>query len=362
MVPAGVPADLMRLYHLVGRETTNPAHPNLCPFSLQFARLSPYAAMAMMDCNEAQSDRYLVAYEIAKALLRKLGVFPQKDASPEEADRQERMLLRLDDFERGYPRMQLSFMLDVVGACKAKVSKGTFAPFNALFKTPEGKAELDLQLKANDLPNNASSWGKVHSLLWRLHRLKVFDKGSPLKYAPMLESGRISVIDLSDAGLNVLSNIAVADVLTGVQEEQDRKYRQFEAGKGGPPPRVLVIVEEAHEFLGADRIAESSHLFDQVARLAKRGRKRWLSLALVTQLPQHLPRQVLAMCNNFILHKLTDPHTISTLRQTVAGVDDALWARLPGLAPGQAVVSFGHMTRPVLTSIDPAASKLRMVD
>ena len=362
MVPAGVPSDLMRLYHLVGRETTNPAHPGLCPFSLQFARLSPYAAMAMMECNEAQSDRYLVAYEIAKALLRKLGVFPQKGVSQEEADRQERILLRLDDFERGYPRMELSFMLDVVGACKAKVSKGTFTPYNSLFKTPEGRAALDLEIKANEPLNSAPSWGKVHSLLWRLFRLKVFDKGSTLRYAPMLEPGRVSVIDLSDAGLNLLSNIAVADVLTGVQEEQDRKYRQYEAGKGGPPPRVLVIVEEAHEFLGADRIAESSHLFDQVARLAKRGRKRWLSLALVTQLPQHLPRQVLAMCNNFILHKLTDPHTISTLRQTVAGVDDALWARLPGLAPGQAVVSFGHMTRPVLTSIDPAASKLRMVD
>ena len=96
--------------------------------------------------------------------------------------------------------------------------------------------------------------------------------------------------------------------------------------------------------------------------MAKRGRKRWLGLTLVTQLPQHLPRQVLAMCNNFVLHKLTDPQTIATLRHTVSGVDDSLWARLPSLAPGQAVVSFGHMTRPVLTSIDPAASKLRMVD
>ncbi len=364
MAPAGVPTELMRLYHLVGRDTTNAAHPNLCPFSLQFARLSPYAAMAMMGCNEAQSDRYLVAYEIAKALLRKLGVFPQKDVSQEEADRQERILLRLDDFERGYPRMELSFLLDVVGACKAKVSsaKGKFEPFHKALKTQEGTAALDLEIKAADLPTHAGSWGKVHSLLWRLFRLKVFDKGATLRYAPMLEPGRVSVIDLSDAGLNVLSSIAVADVLTGIQEEQDRKYRQFEGGKGGPPPRVLVIVEEAHEFLGADRIAESSHLFDQVARLAKRGRKRWLSLALVTQLPQHLPRQVLAMCNNFVLHKLTDPHTISTLRQTVAGVDDSLWSRLPGLAPGQAVVSFGHMTRPVLTSIDPSASKLRMVD
>jgi hypothetical protein len=39
-----------------------------------------------------------------------------------------------------------------------------------------------------------------------------------------------------------------------------------------------------------------------------------------------------------------------------------LWERLPGLAPGQAIVSFPHMTRPLLASIDPAGAKLRLVD
>ena len=103
-------------------------------------------------------------------------------------------------------------------------------------------------------------------------------------------------------------------------------------------------------------------LFEQVARIAKRGRKRWLGLVFVTQLPQHLPRQVLGLCNNFVLHKLTDPQVVNALRHTVSGIDDSLWARLPGLAPGQAVVSFGHMARPLLISVDPAPCKLRMVD
>jgi DNA helicase HerA-like ATPase len=68
------------------------------------------------------------------------------------------------------------------------------------------------------------------------------------------------------------------------------------------------------------------------------------------------------MCNNFVMHKITDPQVVQSLRHTVCGVDEALWARLPGLTPGQAVVSFGHMSRPVLASIDPPAAKLRMVD
>jgi len=103
-------------------------------------------------------------------------------------------------------------------------------------------------------------------------------------------------------------------------------------------------------------------LFTQLSRIAKRGRKRWLSLAFVTQLPNHLPRQVLSLCNNFILHKLTDPQVVQLLRHAVSGIDDALWARLSGLAPGQAIVSFGHMARPILTAVDPSPCKLRMID
>ena len=46
----------------------------------------------------------------------------------------------------------------------------------------------------------------------------------------------------------------------------------------------------------------------------------------------------------------------------VSGIDEGLWKRLPGLAPGQAIVSFPHMTRPLLVSVDPTPAKLRLVD
>src|SRR5205807_8376944 len=57
--------------------------------------------------------------------------------------------------------------------------------------------------------------------------------------------------------------------------------------------RTMVIIEEAHEFLSDTRIKQMPILFQQVARIARRGRKRWLGLTFVTQLPQHLPDEVL---------------------------------------------------------------------
>ena len=52
----------------------------------------------------------------------------------------------------------------------------------------------------------------------------------------------------------------------------------------------------------------------------------------------------------------------ATLQRSLGGIDESLWKRLPGLAPGQAVVACTHMHRPVLTAIDPTPARLRMVE
>ena len=365
--PRGLPAEAMTLYHLTGRETTNPNHPRLHPFSLQFAMLSPYAAMELLGLSDAQTDRFLFAYEIAKGLMRDLGIFPERNAPPEAEAQQARILQNLDEFERGYPRLTLSFFLDVVGYCKSVVTKSeNFTPFTPVLRDTAGQQALKARVNGKEMPGNAASWGKLHSLLWRMARLKVFYgpgvRARPIDYKALLKPGQVSVIDLSDAGLSELSNIAVSDVLRGLQEAQDKAYRAYERTGGTSPPRVLLIIEEAHEFLSTERVEKSPVLFAQLAKLAKRGRKRWLGLCFVTQLPQHLPRQVLGLVNSYVLHKLSDPTVISSLQKTIAGIDNGLWSRLPGLAPGQAVVSFPHLTRSLLVAMDPAATKLRMVD
>jgi DNA helicase HerA-like ATPase len=388
LAPAGIPPDRAALYHLVGRDTINPAHPHVQTFSLQFARLSPYAATEILGLTEPQTLRFFEAYDVAKELLRELGVFPQKEAAGPERSRQERMALELDEFERGYPRLTLTLLMDVVAACRvlAERSPGDgqrsrraaltepadaglagFTPNSPMLQTKEARAALQRRLHAIDLQRNAISWRALLGRLGRLNRLKVFDtpRAKPLTYKELLRPGSVSVVDLSDATVSELNNLVIADLLRGVQEAQERAYREYEkAGRNGAaaPPRVLIVIEEAHEFLSAERTEKTPHLFAQVARIAKRGRKRWLSLAFVTQLPQHLPRSLFGLVNNYILHKITDPQVVNTLRHTVSGIDESLWKRLPGLAPGQAIVSFGHMTRPLLVSVDPAPCKLRMVE
>jgi DNA helicase HerA-like ATPase len=149
--------------------------------------------------------------------------------------------------------------------------------------------------------------------------------------------------------------------LRGVQEQQEKNYTKAEKLKQQPTP-TMVIIEEAHEFLSTERIRQMPMLFQQVARIARRGRKRWLGLTFVTQLPQHLPDEVLGLINNFILHKIADAGVINRLKHSIGGIDEGLWSRLPSLAPGQAIVSMAGMTRPLMVAIDPTPCKLRMVE
>jgi uncharacterized protein len=103
-------------------------------------------------------------------------------------------------------------------------------------------------------------------------------------------------------------------------------------------------------------------LFEQLTRIAKRGRKRWLGLVFVTQLPQHLPNEVLALLNNFIIHKITDSSVITRMQRTVGSIDESLWDRVSRLAPGQAIVSFSNFTRPLMVAVDPAPVMRQLVD
>lgn len=378
MAPAGVPG--VRLYHLVGRDTANPDHPARFEFCLQFARPSPYTIAEILNFTDAQRERFMQAYDVAKALLRDLDVFPRKGNAKEE-----QTALEVDEFDRGYPRLRLDMLMDVVAACALAADAGssngkraakdeespadTYEPRSAVLRGH--KDVLVRRVHAGRLSGNAVSWRTLLGKLGSLNRLHVFDRdveAKPLTYAPLLRPGTVSVVDLSDSGSPALNNLVIADLLRGVQEAQDDAYQAYEKAKREgyvdvpPPTRVLIVIEEAHEFLSGDREDKMPVLFEQVARIARRGRKRWLGLVFVTQLPQHLPRQLFGLVNSYVLHKIADPQVVSTLQRTVSGIDESLWRRLPGLAPGQAIVAFPHLARPLLTAIHPSPAHLRLID
>lgn len=349
----GVPGT--EVYYLAGRETANPQHPARRQFSLRFSELSPYAIAEILDLNEAQQDRFIKAYDATKIALSRFRVFPRDDAERDQ-------LMELDELESGYPRMTLAHLYDMIRVFEAIVAKAPQDPFLASPDFNNRIGELQ-QIARGFSTNSAASWRALMGKVGRVKRFNIFDTraAAPLDYKELLRPGHVSIIDLSDTDFPQINNLVIAQILRGVQRQQDENYKTATA-RNQAPNRSIVIIEEAHEFLSAERIRQMPVLFQQVARIARRGRKRWLGLVFVTQLPQHLPDEVLGLINNWVLHKVSDSNVITRLKRSIGGIDESLWRNLPGLAQGQAVISFTNHARPLMIAVDPTPCRLLMVE
>jgi DNA helicase HerA-like ATPase len=359
--------------HLVGRETSRATElGQVRSFSLRFSDLSPHAVMEILDLPDAQQERFLKTYDTLKLVFKDLAIFPKKG--------EEQRALEIDEMETGWPRMTLLQLIDLASVFADMVSAGKDAkagrkkdddeddplPSFTDLRSPELKGQEAITRKwaaTAKAPGSLPSWRGLLGKLWRVHRLKLFDNpdAEPLNHAGLIKKGWVSVIDLSDTDSPQVNNLVIADVLRGLWKAQEASFAKARK-EAKPVTPVVVIIEEAHEFLSEQRINQMQVLFQQVARIAKRGRKRWLGLVFVTQLPQHLPNEVLGLINNYIVHKIADSGVVDRLKRSISGIDKGLWNMVSGLAPGQALVSLTHMTRPRLVSIDPTPCRLQLVE
>lgn len=351
-----------RLFYLAGRTPANPDHPKKRDFKIAFDELSPNVLAEVLDLSEPQERRLMEAYDICRITMEREEIFPATPQEQQEA-------LDIDELVRGWPRMTLDMMLDAVSAAIEQID-GKLDEFKGRQNGFRGREKVLVRtINARKIEKDSRSWKAIAKRLWRMKKSNVFtnDLNERINVDELIVPGQVSIIDLSDMDGPYLRNLVIAQMLRALQMRQDELYAQREEGlrdkgEANPLTRINIFIEEAHEFLSAQRIKQMPNLFDQVARIARRGRKRYLGLVFVTQLPSHLPDEVLGLVNNWILHKLTDTGVVQRLRKVVPGVNEATWNSLPNLAPGQALCSFTHLARPVMTTVDPSPCQLRMVD
>ena len=155
----------------------------------------------------------------------------------------------------------------------------------------------------------------------------------------------IAVMDFSGVPGDV-ADLAIGAVLQNIFEVA---LRSSETGIGRPSP-VLVILEEAHRYLGE---GDQVRLAREVAnRIAREGRKYGVGLLLVSQRPSELPATALSQVGTIIALRLTNgtdqPTVKSALPDGVAGLADAL----PSLRNGEAIVSGESVSFPTRAIAD----------
>jgi uncharacterized protein len=190
--------------------------------------------------------------------------------------------------------------------------------------------------------------GLSTKLLWLVHS-GAFDQPNLRSLDPerMLSGGRVSVIDLNVAN-DIIKNLVTADLL--------RKVFAYKVARPDAPPTLLVI-EEAHSFVSREKGQAMQATMQMLRDVARRGRKRWLSLAFVSQQPGHLPPEIFELCNTRIVHTLRSMHNLDVLMATAGDVGREMWARCPLLGPGEAIVTSPQLKRSVVVVIRPAMSQ-----
>ncbi len=183
-----------------------------------------------------------------------------------------------------------------------------------------------------------------------------FELGHIIKLGvpPLIERikpGMVNVIDFSELDEDVADAIA-SNILRRSLEERKKAVR---SGDSKLPFPLLIVIEEAHILAGEKRNTESKYY---IARIAREGRKFGLGLAIVTQRPKGLDKEILSQMNNMIILKLVEPEDQKHVQRASESLSQELMDYLPSLNPGEGII-IGNMTKiPLLVKIDKAEEKI----
>jgi molybdenum cofactor biosynthesis protein A len=156
----------------------------------------------------------------------------------------------------------------------------------------------------------------------------------------------ISVLDFSGVP-TLATDLAIGVVLSLLFEVS---IRSQEGGPGvGRASPVLVVLEEAHRYLGENA---GTLTRDSANRIAREGRKYGIGLLLVTQRPTELPDTALAQCGTIIALRLSNAEDQGAIRAALPDAVAGLAAVLPSLRTGEAVVSGEAVVLPSRALLD----------
>ena len=156
----------------------------------------------------------------------------------------------------------------------------------------------------------------------------------------------VSVLDFSGVP-TIAADLAIGVVLNLIIEVSLRC--NYDGPGIGRPSPVLVVLEEAHRYLGDNA---STITRESANRIAREGRKYGVGLLLVTQRPAELPDTALAQCGTLVSLRLSNSEDQGTIRAALPDAISGLASVLPSLRTGEGVISGESVILPARVLFD----------
>ncbi|WP_129586184.1 ATP-binding protein [Sphingomonas montana] len=154
----------------------------------------------------------------------------------------------------------------------------------------------------------------------------------------------ISIIDVS----GVPSDITA--VVVAVISRMVFDYAIWARGEAQRP--VLLVCEEAHRYIPADRTGGGQAVRKVLERIAKEGRKYGVSLGLVTQRPSDLAEGVLSQCGTLISMRLNNDRDQAFVKAAMPEGARGFLDSIPSLRNREAIICGEGVAIPIRVQLD----------
>ena len=221
-------------------------------------------------------------------------------------------------------------IIDAIGRALTSITEENFGPQRLINELERMKNET----------TNARESGILRSTLIRVRRLlryQVFGNND-IPISEILRQWSISVIDLSGLSDNSM-NYITSHIL-------HEAYNYILAEANFP---IFIIIEEAHKFIPPP--PKRTFCSQIINTIAAEGRKFGLFLILITQRPSKVNPDSLSQCNSQIIMKITNPRDQRAILDSSERATEDLIKDLPGLSPGEAIITGDVIKIPVMVSI-----------
>ncbi|MEP6785357.1 MAG: DUF87 domain-containing protein [Sphingomonadales bacterium] len=154
----------------------------------------------------------------------------------------------------------------------------------------------------------------------------------------------ISIIDVSGVPSDITS------VVVAVLSRMVFDYAIW--SRNEPQRPILLVCEEAHRYVPAERDAHRSSVGKILGRIAKEGRKYGVSLGLITQRPSDLAEGVLSQCGTIIAMRLNNDRDQAFVRAAMPEGARGFLDTIPALRNRECIVCGEGVAIPVRISFD----------
>ncbi|WP_436903543.1 ATP-binding protein [Halovenus halobia] len=190
----------------------------------------------------------------------------------------------------------------------------------------------------------------VGALEWRLNRsIQRNDLFHPEENVPLdeiVDPGQCTVLQM-DTLDEWNQQLITTVLLRRLYRERLDDVRGRESDIEHP---IFALFEEGHRFAPASGDAPSLGIMQTIT---SEGRKFGFGLGIISQRPSKIDQDVLSQCGTQISMQIKNPGDQDAIKNSVEAAGEDVLRELPGLTPGQAIVSGDAMNTPALIQVRP---------